>query len=71
MVQAPAKARSDVEILVEKFNDWADERILELGETVENPFFSDDTRDKAQGGLNWLSSAKRNLKSLAEELLKE
>ena len=66
MVEAPAKSRSDVEILIEKFNDWADERIFDLGDTASIPFFSNDTRSEARGGLKWLGSAKRNLERLAK-----
>ena len=71
MVQAPAKARSDIEILVEKFNKWAEDRIVDLQATADNQFFSDGVRSQAQGGIGWLESAKKNLKRLAEEISNE
>ena len=60
MVQAPAKARSDVEILIEKFNEWADDRIIDY--SLSSVYRHDITA---------LKSAKANLKRLAEEIANE
>lgn len=60
------KARSDVEILIDRFNDWADYSIFDLRSTADNSFFSDTVRFEARGGISWLWSAKRNIKRLAE-----
>ena len=68
MMQAPAEARNEVEILIERFNEWADDRILGLRDTAENLFFSDSVRFEALGGISWIRSAKTNLKRLAEEM---
>ena len=58
MVQAPPKARSDIEILVEKFNEWADDRITDYSISVWG-----GTR------IHALRSAKINLKRLAEKAI--
>ena len=55
---------NEVEILIENFNQWAEDRIFELRHTADNQFFSDDTRFKARGGVSWLEAAKTNLKRL-------
>ncbi len=45
------QARSDVQILLERFNEWADERIIDFSFTMRDP-----TR------IDTLELAKKNLK---------
>jgi len=70
MVEAPAKARSDIEILVEKIDCLIDERIRDLWYTAGTPSFSDAYRTVCHGRIDELESMKRNIKRLAEELIK-
>lgn len=67
MIEAPPKARSEAEILVEKFNQWADDRILERSLSAYNPSFD---RMSARARIDELEWAKTNLKRLAEEIVK-
>ena len=71
MVQAPAKSRSDVEILIEKLNHLIDERIYDLSYTAANLGFSQSHRMAARARIDELESAKKNVKRLAEEIARE
>ena len=57
----------EVSILIEKFNEWAEDRIVDLSHTEGNQFFSDSLRMEARGGISWLRAAKTYLKRLGEE----
>jgi len=66
MTLAPPKARSDVEILVDQFTQWADERISDYedmpAELVEK------WRVVRQARIETLRFAKANLERLAESI---
>jgi len=64
VTKAPAKARSDVEILVERFNEWADDRIIDY--TVI-PF--EKYREIRKIKIDTLKWAKTNLERLAQEIV--
>lgn len=68
MIQAPAKARSDVEVLVERFNQLAEERILDLSLAVGNPTLSGAFGTTAKDRIDEVEWAKMNIKRLAEEI---
>lgn len=53
--------------LVEKFNQWADERILDLN----RPQSARDIRLRCEAGIDALNWAKQNLERLAREVLAE
>lgn len=63
MIQAPA--RSDVEILIERFNQWADERIADL---AVMPTLPNNRPRSLHPRIDTLESVKINLKRLAEEI---
>ena len=71
MIQAPPKARSDVEILVEKFNEWADGMMVNLRFIASQQPFSDNFEIQTQAKIVELQWAKKNLKRLAEEMVSE
>lgn len=68
MTPLPTKTKTDAEILLERFNQWADERIFDLSivPTLSAPHQSSITLRIAV-----LQSAKANLKRLAQEVRNE
>lgn len=62
---APAKARSDVEVLVERFNEWVEERKLDLRST---PSLSYLHQKSLEVRIDTLEFAKKNLERLAKEI---
>ena len=70
ITEAPAKARSDMEILVEKLNDWIEGRIHDLWYTAGTPSFSVAHRMAARARIDELEWAKKDIKRLAEEITK-
>jgi len=66
--EAPAKARSDIEILVEKFNQWAEERIFYYEDMPAE--YVERHRAVQRARIETLQFAKANLEKLAKELIK-
>ena len=60
-----AKARDKMEILVEKFNEWADERIVDYAFAACDLAF---VGTAVRARINMLEWAKINIKRLAEEI---
>ena len=56
----------EVSILIEKFNEWAEDRIIDLGQTAGNLFFSDTVRFEARGGISWLEASKTYWKRVGD-----
>lgn len=69
MIQAPSKARSDVEILVERFNQWADERIFYLEDMPLE--YLENWRIVQRARIETLQFSKTNIKRLAEEIVRK
>ena len=60
------KPKTDVEILVAKFEEWADERIADYKAA---PALSDTSRNLNGARITTLQFAKGNLKRLAQEVI--
>lgn len=58
-----------MEKLVEKFNQWADERIVDID--LNHIHISHDINLRSKAGIDALNWAKQNLERLAKEVLAE
>jgi len=66
MTLAPPKARSDVEILVDQFTQWVNERISDLEDIPAE--YAEKWRVVRQARIETLQFAKANLERLAESI---
>ena len=64
-MKTPLKTKTDVEKLVEKFNQWADDRIFDMQILLP----ADDHRQVIIGRVDAINWAKTNLERLAREIL--
>ena len=61
------KTKTDIEKLVDRFNQLVNDRIMDCSLTAGNPSFSDAHRMAARARIDELEWAKTNLEKLANE----